>query len=463
MYVNMTEKGTVFSQNVKQVAFDVEHQKRMMSRYDFFMSVAEDCANHYANIELEKSRAFNIRNKAFKNYDKLLVDFETNIVSNGGIVRWARDAEEAKQLVYDILDDEKAKNVVKTKSTVAEEIGLMSYLEMKKIKVTETDTGDFICYQYNERPSDMTHSAAHKSRKEISETFTEKFGVKEDLSAKQLMIVTRKVLNDKYLNADATITGADFIVADTGDIVMSENEGNVLKTMSLANVHIVLAGIDKLIPSIDDLSVLLPLSSLYEVTRIKAKSIYTLLSGPAKEECDRNKKLYVVLIDNRRSYLMEKEVQRKIFTCIECGACHSVCRVFNTVGGHVYDSAFPGPVGAIVSLSEGYENSAHLSTLCASCHQCEVYCPMNIKISDLILQNRIDIIKEDRSLVGEKNVFNFILNRVENRKDMDNKPFFKNFELKQLLKKTWGTHREIPVFAEKSFSQLWREIYGSEE
>ena len=153
----MTESGTIFSQNVKQIAFDDERHKKMLNRYIFFMCAAEDCANHYANIELEKNRAFNIRNKAFKYYDKLLVDFETNVINNGGIVRWARDAEEAKYMIYNILSDEKAKNVVKTKSILAEEIGLMPFLEMKKVDITETDTGDFICYQYNERPSDPNH------------------------------------------------------------------------------------------------------------------------------------------------------------------------------------------------------------------------------------------------------------------------------------------------------------------
>lgn len=426
----------------------------MTSRYDFFLRVAEGCADHYANIKLEKSRAFNIRNKAFKYYDRYLVDFETNVIRNGGIIRWACDAEDAKYMIYNILNDEKSKNIVKTKSILAEEIGLMSFLEMKKMNITETDTGDFICYQFDERPSEVNHPAAHKTKEEINEIYSEKFGVSYNLSAKQLMTVTRKVLKDKYLNADAAITGADFFVADTGDIIISEDEGNVLKSIANTKVHIVLVGIDKLIPSIDDINVLLPLSSLYEVANVRSKSYQTILSKPAK-----NQKLYVILVDNNRSTLLSKEKQRSIMTCVECGACYSVCPVFNTIGGHVYNNAFPGPVGVIQSISFGYEAAAHLSTLCGSCKQCEEYCPMNIKISDLILRNRTDIAKEDGNLLGEKRLFNFIMKRVENRKDMNKtKDFLNRVEFKQLLKKSWGVHREIPKFSEKSFSEMWVEI-----
>ena len=293
-----------------------------------------------------------------------------------------------------------------------------------------------------------------KTKQEIADIYSEKFGVSDNLNAKQLITVTRKVLYEKYLNADAAIIGADFIVADTGDIILSEDEGNVLKSIANTDVHIVLVGIDKLIPSIDDINVLLPLSSLYEVANIRSKAYYTILSKPAK-----NQKLYVVLVDNNRSDMLAKEKQRSIMTCIECGACHSVCPVFNTIGGHVYDNAFPGPVGVIQSIATGYENAAHLATLCVSCRQCEQYCPMNIKISDLILRNRMEIARENASLLSERRVFNFIVKRVENRRDMDKtKDFLNRMEFKQMLKKSWGLHREIPTFAEKSFSEMWREM-----
>lgn len=454
----MSENSAVFDKNVREIAFNAEHLNKMESRYVFFRKTAENYANHYSDFELEKSRAYNIRNKVFRNYDKLLVDFETNVTHNGGIVRWARNADEAKQMIYDIISEEKVKNVIKSKSVVAEEINLLSFLEMKKVRVTETDTGDFICQLFNERPYDSVHSASNKTLEEIADVYSEKFGVERNLSPKKLMTVTNKVLKARYANAELSITGADFLVAETGDIVFRDDEGNVLKSTAIADVHVVLAGIDRLVASFDDLNVLLPLSSIYKVTKVKSSAFYTFINKPAGNE-QRRQKLYVVLIDNGRSDVLAKEEQRKVFTCIDCGACHAVCPVFNTIGGHVYDNPNPGPVGNVLTpIMKGFESDAHLATLCTSCHLCEHYCPMNIKLSELILNNRIDIARKDRSLLGEKNLISFLLKRVENRKALDkSKDLLNYFELKQLLKKSWGIHREIPKFDKQSFSQLWKE------
>ena len=148
----MNDKGIVFNQNAKKIAFDDEHYENMMLRYDSFMQNVESRSNYYSNIELEKQRAFNIRSKAFKKLDKLLVDFDTNFTNNGGNLLWANDSDEARKMIYDILSQNRVKRIVKTKSTTLEEIDLISYLEMKKIKVTDTNIGDLICSAFNEKP-----------------------------------------------------------------------------------------------------------------------------------------------------------------------------------------------------------------------------------------------------------------------------------------------------------------------
>lgn len=447
-------ESSFFKQNVDKVVADDEFRGKMNARYDFFKKVVMNSASHYSDFELEKSRAFNIRNKAFRNYDKLLVDFETNCLNNGVTVKWARDAEEAKQMVYDIINSEKAKNVIKTKNSVAEEIGLLSFLKMKKVSVSETDSGDFICYCDDERPSDSQHPAAHLTLHEISERFTDKFSVKPNLKPNQLMTIVRKVLKNSYLNADIAITGANFFVSDTGGIVISEDEGDVLKSMASAGKHVVLTGIDRLVATLDDMSTLLPLSSIYEVSgnRVSANYIFA------------NKPDYVVLVDNGRSDVIGKEYQRQIMTCLDCGGCNSICPIFNTIGGHVYEMPVPGPVGTVIKpIIEGAEFASHFTTLCTSCHQCEDYCPVNIKLSDLILHNRMDIIGENKSLMEEKNLYLFMNKRVENRKNMDRQNMLINMEYKQLMKKSWSSKRAIPEFARKTFSQLWKEANGITE
>lgn len=447
-------ESSFFKQNVDKVVADDEFRGKMNAHYDFFKKVVMNSASHYSDFELEKSRAFNIRNKAFRNYDKLLVDFETNCLNNGVTVKWARDAEEAKQMVYDIINSEKAKNVIKTKNSVAEEIGLLSFLKMKKVSVSETDSGDFICYCDDERPSDSQHPAAHLTLHEISERFTDKFSVKPNLKPNQLMTIVRKVLKNSYLNADIAITGVNFFVSDTGGIVISEDEGNVLKSIASAGKHVVLTGIDRLVATLDDMSTLLPLSSIYEVSRNRVSANYIFANKPD----------YVVLVDNGRSDVIGKEYQRQIMTCLDCGGCNSICPIFNTIGGHVYEMSVSGPVGTVLKpIKEDAEFASHFATLCTSCRQCEKYCPINIKLSDLILHNRMEIVKENKSLIDEKNLFILMNKRVENRKNMDRQNMFINVEYRQLMKRNWGSKRAIPEFAQKTFSQLWKEANGITE
>ena len=453
----MNDKGVVFNQNAKNIAFDDEHYEMMMTRYQQFMHNNENYTNHYSDLELEKQRAFNIRIKALKKLDKLLVDFETNFTQNGGKILWANNADDAKQMIYNILNQEKVKKIVKTKSSTIEEIGLTSYLEMKKVKVVETNVGDFVCHLFNERPYDQHSSAAHKTTSQVADLYTEKFGIKENCNAKQLTVCTKQLLKNDMLNPDALVTGANFLVSNTGTVVLTENEGNILKSSAFAPIHIVVAGIDKLITSIDELSVLLPLSSFYEVNR--NSSFYNFVNKP-RTEGDKLQKLFLILLNNDRTNVLAKEKQRAILSCIQCGACVQVCPIYNTVGGHIYDNCLPGPVGSIISpITKGMEDSAHFCSLCTSCGRCDEVCPVNISLKDFFLENRKDLVKEDKSLIGEKGFLSYLVKKMSNRKNLDKHgSTLKDIELNYHIKKKWGNKRELPKFAKESFSEYWKNI-----
>ena len=454
----MNDKGIVFNNNAKKVAFDDEHYEMMMSRYDFFMQNVKNRSNYYSNIDLEKQRAFNIRSKAFKKLDKLLVDFDTNFTKNGGNLLWANDSDEAQKMIYDILSQNKVKKIVKTKSSTIEEIDLISYLEMKKVKVVETNVGDFVCSVFNETPYNFKSSASHKTTSQIADLYTEKFGIKENCNAKQLTAFTKNVLRNDIYNPEALITGANFLVSNTGTVVLTENEGNILKSSTFAPIHIVIAGIDKMITSMEDLGVLLPLSSLYDSNN-KVSSLYSFINKPLTQG-DKVQKLYLILLNNNRHNILSKDKQRNILSCVQCGACLNVCPIYNTVGGHTYEEYNPGPVGSIsLPLTKDIEETAHFCSLCTLCGRCSEICPVNIPLKDLFLENRKDLVKVDKSLIGEKSFLNSLMKKMTNRKNLDKHgSSFKDMELSFHIKKKWGTKRELPKFAKESFSQYWKNI-----
>lgn len=451
----MNDNGVVFNQNAKKIAFDDEHYEKMMSRYDVFKQIVENKAVYYSDLDLEKKRAFNIRTKAFKKLDKLLVDFDTNFTNNGGKLFWANDADDAKQMISNILSQEKVKKILKTKSSTLEEIGITSFLKMKKIKVVDTNIGDFICSLYNERPYNIQSPAAHRKIEDIAGLFTEQFGIKENCNAKLLTTATRLLLKDNMLKSEALITGANFLVSNTGSIVITENEGNILKSTSFVPVHIIVAGIDKLITSMEDLGVLLPISSLYEPNK-NVSAYYNFINK--SEDTSDGKKIFLILLNNGRTDVLSKEKQKNILTCIQCGACAEVCPIYNVVGGHIYEECIPGPVGSILApIVKGMEESAHFCTLCASCGRCNEVCPVNIPLRDLFIENRNDLVKTDKSLISERYFFFYLMKKFGSRKSLDkHNSGFKNFELRQYIKKKWGYKRELPKFAEESFSEYWK-------
>lgn len=454
----MNDNGIVFNQIARKIAFDDEHYEMMMSHYHDFICNFGNNTSYYSDLELEKKRAANIRSKAFKKLDKLLVDFDTKFTKNGGKIFWANDADDARKMIYDILSKERVKKILKSKSLTIEEIDLNSYLDLKKIKLIETNIGDFVCEILDERPYNIKNSALHQTTSQVADLYTDKFNIKENCSAKQLTDYTKHLLKDDMDKPDAFISGANFLVSNTGTMVLTENEGNILKSSTYAPIHIIVAGIDKLITSIDELSVLLPLSSFYEPNK-NVSSFYNFINKPI-EDGENIQKLYLILINNNRTEVLSKEKQRTILSCVKCGACSTVCPIYNTVGGHAYNNYNPGPVGSIVfPITKGMEEALHLTSLCASCGRCDEVCPVGIHLKDLFLENRKDLVKENKSLISERNVISHLMKKMSSRKNMDKlTPAFKDMELSFLIKKKWGAKRELPKFAKESFSQYWKNI-----
>ena len=454
----MNDNGIVFNQNAKKIAFDDEHNELMLARYQNFVRNIENYTNYYSDLELEKQRALNIRTKALKKLDKLLVDFDTNFTKNGGKILWANDDSDAKQMIYDILNQERVKKIVKTKSSTLEEIGLTSYLEMKKIKVTESNIGDFICHLFNQVPYNIRYSAANKTTPQIAALYTGEFGIKENCNARQLTICSKQLLKEVLANPEAVVTGANFLVSNTGTVVLTENQGNIAKSTAFSPIHIIVAGIDKLITSIDELAVLLPISSLYDPNK-NVSSLYNFINKPLEIDGE-IQKLYLILLNNNRTNVLEKEKQRDILSCVQCGACSEVCPIYNIIGGHTYNSYSPGPVGSIIyPMTKGFEEAAHFTSLCTSCGRCTEICPVAIPLKDLFLENRKDLVKEDKSFISEKGFLSYLMKKMSNRKNMDKYgSSFKDIELSYHIKKKWGAKRELPKFAKESFSEYWKNI-----
>ena len=329
---------------------------------------------------------------------------------------------------------------------------------MKKIKVTETNIGDFICQLYNQVPYNIVHSADNKTNSQIADLYSDKFGIKQNCNPKQLTLYTKQLLKEEMSNPSAVITGANFLVSNSGTIVLTENEGNILKSCSFAPIHIVVASINKLITSIDELSVLLPLSSFYEPNR-NISSLYTFINGPVEIE-GQLQKLYLILLNNNVTEILKKEKQRDILSCVHCGGCYNVCPIYNIIGGHTYETNNPGPVGSIIyPLTKGFEEASHFTSLCTSCGRCNEICPIAIPLKDIILENRKYLVKENKSLISERGFLSFLMKKMSNRKNLDKfGSSFKDMELSFQIKKKWGQKRELPKFAKESFSQYWKNI-----
>ncbi|PKP52217.1 MAG: [Fe-S]-binding protein [Bacteroidetes bacterium HGW-Bacteroidetes-1] len=454
----MTDNNSNFLKMSEKVAFDKDHRRKInfnISRYD---QAVDKGKKRFVNLELSRQRAYSVKHKVLSHLDKYLVEFETNFQRNGGKVIWAVNGQDAVKEILKLLEKEKIEKVVKSKSMTTEEIDLNEALEKKKIKVFETDLGEFIVQTAGEKPYHIVTPAMHKSKEDVAALYHDKFGLPDGSTPEEITLFTRKLLREEYRQSGAGITGANFLIADTGSVAVTENEGNALLSMAFPKLHIVIAGIEKILPSVDDLDLFWPLLATHGTGQ--TMTVYnSLLSGPSSDESGPSQ-MVVVLLDNGRTNLLAKTRQRSALGCIRCGACLNVCPVYKNIGGYTYDTTYSGPIGAVITPHlknmEDYQHLSFASTICGACTE---VCPVKIPLHEMLLINRNEAVTEklvsssDRSIIKKST---FVLN---SRKLLDmTSGGTKNIVLKYFVGKAWGSRRKLPMLADKSFSQLWSEL-----
>lgn len=455
----MSKLASDFIHTSDTKAFDLDHRRIINYNIGKYNTAVARGLSRFANLENSKRKAHAIKWKVMENLDKLLPEFEANFQKKGGKVIWANDADEAREEILQIIKKANAKTVIKSKSMATEEIHLNEFLEKNNIEALESDLGEYIVQLLGQKPYHIVTPAMHLSKEDIAKLFNEKFGTPIDSSPEQLTLKARELLREKYTSYDIGITGGNFLIADTGSIAVTENEGNARLTTTFPKIHIAIVGIEKLVPSINDLDLFWPTLAAHGTGQ--NLTVYnTILSGPKQSnESDGPEEMYVILLDNGRTNLLAQKEQRQALYCIRCGACLNACPVYKNIGGHTYETTYSGPIGSIITPHmAGMKEFKHLSYASSLCGKCTEVCPVKIDIHKMLLLNRRDAVNEGLSPKTESIGWKGWKIGMSNRKKMDMVGGrFKNFLLRSFFKKSWGKHRNLPEVAEKSFSKQWQE------
>lgn len=461
----MSLQSEQFLLDSEALVFDSEHRRKLAFNISQYDKKVVDGKHQFDDLESARQRAAAIKWRVIENLDKYLVEFETNFTKRGGKVIWARNAEEAIQELMRIMKRVNAKTVVKAKSMTTEEIHVNEALTEEGIESIETDLGEFIVQLRGEHPYHIVTPAMHLSKEDVAKTFNEKFNMPLTSTPKEITAFVRERLREKYQKADVGISGANFLIADSGSVAVTENEGNALMSISFPRIQIAIAGIEKLIPSLTDLDLFWPLLATHG-TGQNITVYNSISSGPRQEgEIDGPDEMYVILLDNGRTNLLASPDQRQALSCIRCGACLNACPIYKGVGGHSYGATYSGPIGSVITPHyEGMEQFKHLSYASSLCGRCTEVCPVKIDLHKLLLYNRRDSVEQHLNPKTDNFVFYVWKKAMLNRKLMNKgSSGIKNFVLRNFFKSQWGERRELPVIAHKSFNQQWIERMGINE
>lgn len=421
------------------------------------------------NPEALRTLAAEIKQHTLEHLPELLEQFVERVRDLGGHVHFARDAAEAQRVICEIARTRGLKLAVKAKSMTTEEVHLNDALEAAGLRVLETDLGEFIVQLDRDRPSHIVTPIIHKDRKQVAAAMSRELGCEYTEDPETLTRIARAYLRDVFRRCDLGITGVNFGVAETGTLCLCTNEGNGRMSATRPRVHVALMGIEKVIPRMQDLSVFLKL--LARSSTGQPLTVYTsLINGPKRAaDADGPEELHVVLLDNGRSEILRGEFA-EVLRCIRCGACLNACPVYRNVGGHAYNSVYPGPIGSLITpLLDAHVAHAELPRASSLCGQCEMACPVKIEIPDLLLRLRTHFLS--RQPLSKK------LGMRAWRFAMEYEPLYRmgQFFLRNFVPaedgwieggvgplKDWTSIRDLPQPPERSFRKIWDEELRNE-
>jgi L-lactate dehydrogenase complex protein LldF len=454
----MSEQASTFAAKSTVKAPDREHRRKInfnMARYNAVVPLGKQ---QFTDLAEAKQRAKNIKWHAIETLDKQLEAFETAITRRGAKVVWAETSDEALDEIRKICEAKNCRTVVKSKSMATEELHLNAYLQQHGIESVETDLGEYIQQLDDEPPYHIVTPAMHKSKEDVAKLFARKLGTLPNLTPDQLTQVARQKLREKYRQAEVGITGANFLIADIGGIAITENEGNGRLSCAWPKTHIVIVGIEKVLPSIKDLDLFWPLLSTFG-TGQKVTVYNSIVTGPRKgDEEDGPEEMYVILLDNGRTNILINEKARESLYCIRCGACLNACPVYKNIGGHTYGTTYSGPIGSVITPHlKDMDEWKHLSYASSLCGNCTEVCPVKINLHELLLDNRQEAVADKHSTYAERMAWAFWKQAMMHRKLMNTGSGRLKSWMVNTFVKDWKKHHNNIEFPAKSFNQLWRE------
>lgn len=454
----MTQTAASFLAKSTIKAADLEHRRKINFNIGRYNAVVPQGKLQFSELSLARERAKNLKWRAIETLDQQLEQFELTFTQRGGKVIWAEDTKQAQQEILKICSARNCQTVVKSKSMVTEEIKLNDFLHANNIESVETDLGEYIQQLDGETPYHIVTPAMHKSKEDVAKLFHEKLYTAPGLSPEQLTLIARDKLRKKYAEAEVGITGANFIISDTGGIALTENEGNARLSCALPKTHIVIVGIEKVISTLTDLSLFWPLLATYG-TGQKITSYNTIVNGPRQEgEKDGPEEMYVILLDNGRTNILGNAKMRESLYCIRCGACLNACPVYKNIGGHSYNTTYSGPIGSVITPHlKDMGEWKHLSYASSLCGNCTEVCAVKINLHELLLENRHEAVEEGNSSMAERAAWKLWKRASLNRKMMNmGNGRMKNWIINKVFK-AWTTHHSELNFAEKTFNEQWKE------